>query len=322
MQTEVEIKVDILSDLVDEEIRFISQDLLEDLSVVKSFYTDLADELMVKTNFLNKLTIESIVSFYNEQIIPEQDIIDIFYHTTFSRAKMVDFFRSISFDSRTRILDVLKSKHEEYIELEKKIETKHQLISGVMMTDVSETLKENPEVMNNLEKAFEETAFNLDEYRQLIKSASRHLPEVYEKFVKKQLKEHKELFVNSKMHLSSQEEFSLLVKIIYLIEVKKDVYERYTPYFKAARKRFVKSVYLVQDSDSILLILNQLPDKMLIKVLGDIIKQTKVKGAVIRNKSIFLQKLVEKSCISGTQLRLKALIRNNNLPYQIQEESN
>ena len=310
MTTIIEEKMDLLIKLADSKYKLVPKEELKD-ELVQSFLADFQTDPLIRNVFLNKIEITRLVDYYQKGWLTFQNLQDFFTAESTKESKIIEILRKFSFDQRKIILDKLVAIDEEkFASLEEKIDTKYGMINGVLIKDVSQKPKQiKPE--DQFYDLLKDENVSLELYKQFVDSLARNKPQDFIEIINGVKNVYPEVFEKAKT-ISSKEEFTLVVKISYLLSYKIEEYQELVTNLEL---KLIRTLQGFQSGNDINTIINQLPQVFIKDILVRLDRETRVKNFELRNEAMKLKTESEKYFASF--LNIKKCIEENGLNYTI-----
>jgi len=317
MATPIEEKYDILIQMAEDTDEPIDSALLQDLDTVKGFYDTLKDRSMLQARFFYRLSDQDLIRLCRLDIIPEEDLVDVFYKTKFPQNKMVSILRKMDFDGRKKVMDQLKSMdYPKFDDLEKKIDARYGMMGGVIFQTMDEDEK-NPSLMETVKKMLSSKSTSVDALKQYLYVASK-TQEDYQHLVQSMVKKEEDVIKNTN-RIESKEEFSQIVKLAYLLCMDPKIRDRNTETISKIEARLLSSLLHYQDGKAVAMILEQLPEFLLAKLL-DQLAQTAISADIkVKKQAISIKTQLEKLTTEGKTFKIKKTIRRFKLGYTLKK---
>ena len=282
MATLVQTKTDIMIALADPKILRFNDALLKDQKALISFYQDISYDLVAQGLFLYKLPPKTLAQLFAQEIIIVADLIRTFTKTTISRTKIIDILRQLEYSARQEVIQELKAFDAQlFAKLDEQIDSKYQLVANMYVKDISVHFEN--EKFSQLIHLLDDPKLNLDAFQQTLNSFVRKDFARYLKFSQALIQSKIALFDPEKS-LSSTEEFSQIIKLIYVFTINSECIEKFQSQIQIIQKRLIQSLFLYDTGNSICLILEQLPPVMLTSILVEILTRSKAKIAACETK--------------------------------------
>jgi hypothetical protein len=294
MGTITENEADLFTALTDPENKVLPVELLQDEEAVKLFLADFDKHLVIKAMFFYKLKPKMLADLYSRQVIQDIDLLNVFTQTNFKSTCMLDILRSLGFEQRKQLVAKLKAINADiYGDLDEKIDAKYGMVAGILVKSVSEKMKQaDKNVFDLLTTMLDDLNSSLDDFKQYADSAVRYKSAEYQEFLQDILKLKTGLLQQPKQAIAGQEEFSQVVKLVYLLCVSEEIRQAHLEPLAIISRRVLASLYLFNDSQAITLILQQLPQVVVKDILAVLNEQRLAKMPELRNRALTLLKLI------------------------------
>lgn len=309
MPTLIEQKVDILIYFADRNCTYIPSEVFADPLPIQSLWAELASYMDVRVMLFQKIKIADILKLYQQAIFTDDDFITLFIQPTFSKARVIDILKQLDFDHRKRLIQHLIEKDpDRFLTIEDELDTKYGLVAGMLVKDISKKVNYSHKALYNLlTDMLDQPESSLDTFKQYADSVVRNHLDASMEFIHDILKLKGDLFKDSTLPVSSQDEFAQLVKLAYLLCLNDTLVTHYQDSIDILKSRISRSLYLFSDSDAICLILTQLPEFLIKAIYHDIEHQCLVKDMELRNQAVQMKNLILEGCKTHQYLNLKVI---------------
>ncbi len=286
--------------------------LLNNRELIRDMWARIQNQDRLKHRFFDRLPPEVLFELFQEGRIFDEDLLETFSYPRFPIVKMLALLRKMDADTRYFLLDTLKRIDESRFErIESLIHVEYGMIAGIMIQNVNPE-KEPVLLKESVRDAIQNPEFPIRTFYEYVYTWVRN-PDGESQI--EQLVEDTQSLLETEGSVLSKAHFAMALKFVILMTASPHLEARYQARLTAIQTQLMKGIDSFPRKEDVGMVLEQLPEPMLKRILQEIQEKSRVKDQNVRLKYHGFKTAIQTLCEKNQLPRVKRCIRRHQLEY-------